>query len=68
MKTEIKKGDNITIQNNSILEMMGLNRASGKVLLVTNESVLFNCTETSSIESVDLGDGLLTINNSIGED
>ena len=59
---DIKKGDKIILENNSIFECMGFKKVTGIVFLVypDNHGVGFKCDQTGSMETCDFGDGILT--------
>lgn len=60
-KTELTKGDKVTVQNNSIAQMMGYETLTGTVFLVNPNAhvntVTIKCDQTGCLELVEIGDG-----------
>ena len=53
------KGDKVEIKGNSIFEMMGFDKVSGTVIVLSTggKAFSFKCDQTNCIEGCDFGDG-----------
>jgi hypothetical protein len=60
-KMELNQGQNVKIEGNEILGIMGIPVATGEVVHVRDNGFSFKCKETGAIETADFGDGELTI-------
>lgn len=58
----LKKGDKIIIQNNSIFDCMGYKKVTGTVFLVypDGRGFGFKCDQTGCMETCDFNDGTIT--------